>query len=460
MNYYADPLFWDKKFGPSNAFRLANYWSVVNEHLPQEIISKIRQKRLRRLLRHAYQNVPLYRDLYIQNGVSPSAVNSEEDLAYLPVVKKDDFRTYFQKQGDYAKNLGPSRRIAEVTSGSTGEPFRFFQDAEYRTERLALGARIWRWAKADVYAAKLLIAPESARKYYPNSVFLHPHFVKAKKREYLNQIQKLGIKFIFGSPLMTLDFLWEIDKLAGGTLRFEKAILGGHAVAPGVRGFLKERFGCEVFEFYASGETRMIGIECELHNGLHIQEDNLIVEIIDEENKIVPPGRVGRIVVTALSNEVMPFIRYELGDLGAILPNKCLCGKTSRLVLIEGRTNEALLLSPNGSGISPAVLRDILDKYFMYFQRYQLTQLSMECFELYLVPTKLYRREIGEEIASKIKKSIGNPVTLNVRCVDKLPSHTASGKFPQVSSRLWEDKFPASILRVSTLRSRISAIRN
>lgn len=447
-NYFSSPLFWDRTLGHRKALAFAEKWLAINEALPLDALQALRWPRLKRTIEHAVTNVPLYADLY--RGVSLGSLKDENDLRLLPRIKKDDFRRYAAGRRNTAGNVPAWRSETAQTSGSTGAPFRFFLDHAYRAEKIAMGNRIWRWAGADPYAKKLLCAPESARGYYPNLVFLHPHFIRARKKEYIETIRASGTKLIFGSPLMAFDLLWAIaeEGSGGGDLRFEKAVLGGHAVAPGIRKFLKERFGCETFEFYASGEVRMIGIECEAHNGLHLQEENMVVEIADEEGAPLPPGRAGKILVTSFSNDAMPFIRYELGDRGMMLAGACPCGRTSRRVFVEGRTGEALLVTPSGESVSPAVLRDTLDRYFDYFHRYQVVQKESDALLLRIVPTARHKPVVERRAVLELQKSIGSPVAIAIERVRDIPP-LPGGKFQYFVSPLWSKKFPEGMLAVS-----------
>ena len=457
FNYYSDPVFWDVRLGRNNAGRFAETWARLNESIPLSAIKVVRWPRLKHLIERAAEDVVLYAEEYARNGVSPRDIRSEEDLCRLPAIKKTDFKRYLSRHRDHSHKNAVWRAKEGLTSGSTGEPFRFFLDDAYSVERVAMGNRIWRWAGVEVQAPKILCAPESARNYYPNLVFLHPHFIQERKEDYINTIRASGARLIFGSPLMTFDLLRTIEEAGVNDIAFDVAVLGGHAVAPGLRKYFKERFGCEVFEFYAAGETRMIGIECEAHRGLHLQEETAVVEVVDERGLPLPLGKIGRVLVTSLNNQVMPFIRYDIGDIGVMLPGECPCGRTSRRIFVEGRTNEGLLVTPDGESLSPAVLRDILDAYFESFQRYQLVQTALQKFTLSLVPTNTYTPAMEREIAAKIKKAVGGSITLTINRRDSIPP-LPSGKFQYFVSNLWKKKFSPALFATPSLDERVSRL--
>ena len=452
-NYFISPLFWDKYLG-NFAFEYAKKWAEINEYLPLETIEKIRWPRFKELIKYARNNIPFYVEHWKKYSTILDNIKFEDDLRYLPIVTRGNLKSFLATGSNFIKNIPQWRYYTETTSGSTGEPLNFFFDNNYFIKNVVLGNRIWHWAEVDVLAPKLVCAPLSAIRYYPNSTLLDPRAVRVKKYEYVELIHSKKINLIFGSPIMTFDFLHSITE-EKNNLTFKAAVLGGHAVSKGIRQYLKENFNCETFEFYASTESRMISIECKEHDGLHIQEDGIIIEIVDEENRPLPPGKIGRVLITTLDNWIMPLIRYQLGDIGVILPKACKCGRTFRKMFVEGRTNEMLLLRPNGDSISPAELRDILDKYFQYFERYQLVQSNLKKFYFNIIPTSLYRNSIGVEAVQKIRSIIGKEASVTLNIKNKIPS-LPNGKFKYFVSNLWQKKFPTELLHIDDLKKRIS----
>lgn len=453
-NYFTDPLFWNKQLGNKYAQYFASLCADVNERAPLSLLKQIRWPRLKRLILLAHENVSLYQELYDQNRITPDNINSEKDLKLLPIVNKNDFRRYSPKDGFIAKNISPQRKRAGFTSGSTGQPFQYVRDNAEITEKTVLRNRFWKWTGADINAPKIFCSPESARNVCPNLIFLHPHFIRTRKKEYIKTIKTSGAKLLFGAAMTTFDLLWMLHKEKEQDIFFEKAILGGHTVTPGIRSFLLKNFGCTTFEFYGAGEVGIVAFECEMHRGLHIHEENIIVEIVNAYGLPVPDGIPGRIILTPLYNEVMPFIRYDIGDLGIMLPQICACGRTLRRLIVEGRTDECLLLGKNGESIAPSVLRDILDPYFPYFHRYQVIQDSIESFVINTVPTDIYDEEISRDIIKKIHQSIGYPAQISIHCVSEIKP-LPSGKFQYFISDLWKKTFPSHMLDPKNFEERI-----
>ncbi len=457
INYYRSPLGWDQTLGQRNSLRFAELCAGINEQLPVKALRTMRWPRLKRLLVHAYRSVPLYRKRFTAFGIDPGDLQSEAEFWKLPLVAKGDFRHYAPDRY-LAQELPVWRRKPGFTSGSTGEPFRYVRDLGYRLEQQALARRVWNWAGADVLAKKIHCS-STTRHVWPNMISLHPHSIQAKKQEYIEIIRRSGAELLYGFSLTVFELLWMLAEGRMTDVRFQKAILTGHTTAPGIRAFIQNHFNCEVFTYYAAVELGIIAIECEAHNGLHIQEENMIVEVADANGMPVPDGTVGEIIITSLSNEVMPFIRYDTGDLGALMPGRCPCGRTSRRLIVEGRSNEYLFVGPHGESICPGILRDVLDGYFDYFHRYQMVQEDLGVFMLNIVPTEHYTSDLNTRLIAEIQKASGYPILVRVKTVDVIPP-LPSGKFQYFVSNFWPRKFPAGMVVAPSLRAGTSVINH
>ncbi|MBN1151702.1 MAG: phenylacetate--CoA ligase family protein, partial [Dehalococcoidia bacterium] len=124
-------------------------------------------------------------------------------------------------------------------------------------------------------------------------------------------------------------------------------ISGAEQLLDHERALLTEVFGTNPFSKYSAFEVYEIASECSAHKGMHIQAEDIVVEVVNEDGSAAAPDRMGRVIVTNLHNYAMPFIRYELGDLAAIDPTPCECGRhLPRLVGIVGRMSE-LIVTPS-----------------------------------------------------------------------------------------------------------------
>ncbi len=458
VNYFSDPLSWDRKVDKRFIWNFANLCASVNEYRDLEKIRQTRWQRFHTILRHAYDTVPAYSRQYGSCEVDLSLIRSESDLPLLPSISKADFKRYFATGAAYHdKNLDPSLLVSSTTSGSTGEPFRFFIDPRYSVEKTTLRYRSWKRTGGSPFATKIYCGSQGARYAMPNSIPVDLRFIQTKRKEYSALIRNSKAKFLLGTPLSLFDLLWTLHE-EQTDITFQAAVVTGHVLAPGIRKFFMDRFNCPIFEYYGVGEIGPVASECEFHCGLHIQEENMIVEITDDKGKQVLPGEIGNILLTHLGNEVMPLIRYDIGDRGVILKEPCVCGRTSRRLLVEGRTGEHLLLSPRGESIYPTVLREVLDEYFDYFHRYQIVQKDFKSLALRIVPTSRFEKLLENEIIEKMKKSMASPMDIAVEHVDFIPPISKGGKFQYFISDLWSKKFPDGLFAVEPLEKRCKTI--
>jgi phenylacetate-CoA ligase len=124
---------------------------------------------------------------------------------------------------------------------------------------------------------------------------------------------------------------------------------------------------------YGSREFMLIGMECSQHKGYHISSDNLYVEVVDEQGRPAAPGETGRILVTDLHNDANPFIRYEIGDMGAMATEPCSCVLPFPLLArVEGRIQE-YLLTADGSRLTALFIPHLM-KEFVWVRGYQIEQ--------------------------------------------------------------------------------------
>lgn len=410
-----------------------------SQYFSAEVFKERRLPRLINLLKHSYCESKLYKDLFNSYGVSPNDLKNESDLYKFPVLNKSIFMknkpSYFLTSSIYSP-----RTWENTTSGSTGEPFRYFGDFKFNATQRANFYRPWRCSGIDPSEPTVHCSAPHASDFTPNTISLHPHYIERDKKDYIEKIKKSGAKIIRGYPLTNFELCQMLKREGCSDIKFSHAFLVGHVISKGVRDFFKQEFDCEVYMYYASMELGSIGAECEFHNGLHVNEENLIVEILDKNNNKIPDGKIGRIVVTSLLNEIMPFIRYDTGDLGLIMLGVCPCGRTLKRVLVEGR-REDLLIGANHQIIYPGIIRDILDEYFYAFERYQVIQTLENTITLNVVPAYGFASEILDEAVKNVSNCVGPTMKVQGYKVDSIKI-LPNGKFKYFISEYWEKRFP------------------
>jgi len=187
-------------------------------------------------------------------------------------------------------------------------------------------------------------------------------------------------------------------------------------------------FQCEFQDRYGCEEIGLIAAECKKQEGLHINTNDLYVEFIDKDGHPVAPGEPGNIVITDLSNYVMPFIRYKMNDVGILSDKMCSCGRTQPLIQkIEGRVAD-FLLTPEGHAISGISLTDHFGASIPGVAQIQLIQNKMDCLNLNIVKGDGFNDNSLNKIEILVQDFFGPTMKFNCDFVNKIPQEP-SGKY-------------------------------
>ena len=344
------------------------------EGLERQALERLQQERLTALVRHAVGHAPFYRRLYADVDTA------NVDLASLPVVTKADLMEHFDEAvtdrrlrlADLERHLGHVRGDelylgeyrAVVSGGTTGVR----GVAVYsRAEWLRCFAGFLRWGEM------MGVRPRLPRRLRVASI---------GTASPLHITTRLGMSASVGlHSVLRLDVRRPLSELTAALDAFQPELLVGYA---SVIGLLAEEQGLgklriapvwvattsevrtpatgnairaawdpELFDIYGSTEGGVMGVDCRHHKGMHLFEDLLLFENVDEEGRPVPDGTVGRrLLVTNLFNRTQPLIRYALSDMVAVDSQRCECGRTlRRVVALEGRAEEILrFLLADGAG--------------------------------------------------------------------------------------------------------------
>lgn len=384
---------------------LAGLMRNERRSLPELI--ELQNRKLRRLVEHAYEHVPLYRRLFQQAAVRPAEIQSAADLEKLPVIDKTLLRA--QPLEDLLdRRIGREALIEKHTSGSSGSPFRFFVDPSFDT-----------WCKAQY------LRPYITNGRTPFDRVLHfTAFPGAKPRRWFERIGLMRERTI-GSSLPVETLLTELCEQHVDIVQGYPSVLAGLAAAvernkpeyrkprlvftdselltDSVRMQIGQTFGVPVLDVFGAYETDNIGYECSEHSGYHLAIDCVAAEFV-RNGKAVAPGEEGHLVCTVLDNYAMPLIRYNLDDIAAASPDPCACGRGLPLMsVIEGRMVDRAVL-PDGSKVSPMQFLGKLDSIGELALEYQITQTALHEFRVTLVPRRELNMADRERVAHIIRQ--------------------------------------------------------
>jgi len=412
---------------------------------PREKILEYQWSELKKLLEHATTQVPFWRGEFNRLELNSRDIKSPQDLIKLPLITKEHIRS--RKQDMIADNYR-GKTWTKATGGSTGTPLELDYTPESYDWRVAITKRgygwagcedgvkqayIWGIAIGDVPPLKKLkedIHHNLLRQKYFNCF----DFTEEKMAECLEALNRYRPKIIVGytNPLFNFaNFIGSSNKL---NFRSHAVITAAEKMHEFQRAVLEEVFDCPAFHTYGSREFMLIASECEKHNGLHINAENLYVEIIKENGEPAHPGEMGHVVITDLHNYGMPFIRYKIGDMAIMSDKQCSCGRGLPLIDdIVGRSLD-MIKTLDGRYV-PGEFFPHLMKEFSGVERFQVIQNKIDQLDINIVKNESFGEKDFEFMKKEIMGVMGDGIELNFNFVNDIPL-TRTGKYRVTISNL------------------------
>ena len=345
------------------------YWNKELETMPEEALAELQLERLRGTLRQASKS-PHYSKVFTEKEIEPEKISRIEDIQQLPFTTKEDLRDQFP-YGLLSVDLQEVIRL-HSSSGTTGQAIVVFHNQNDIENWAALVSRCMYMTgvrREDVF--------QNLTGYglFTGGLGFHyggellgtltiPSGTGNTKRQ-IRLMQEFGTTAIHLIPsyaMRIMQVIEELDVDPKRDLKLRIAFLGAEPHSEEVRQRVERYFGLEAFNSYGLSEMNGPGVafECTEKRGMHIWGDAFLVEIINPDTlEPVKPGQEGELVLTTLTREAMPIIRYRTSDLTSILPGACPCGRThSRLDRIKGRTDDMLIIK--GVNIFPVQVEQAL----------------------------------------------------------------------------------------------------
>jgi len=407
-----------------------------SQYLSSEGIRGIQLTRLKALVNHAYENVPYYHKKFEQLGLKPTDIRTADDLTKLPILTKKDIRANFKDL--VAVNLPRKKMIPYSTGGSTGEPLQFYVTRENSAWGSAAAYRAYKWygyemgdkiaylwgAGRDLSAQRRMA--NQLRNLFFRRIYLDAFNMSETELNYfVSRFIKFKPKAIIAYASAAYLLARYVKQRGIGGITPEVIITQAEKLFAHQRQLIKDVFGCQVFDFYGSREVGGMASECPRHNGYHISAENVVIEFM-RANEPVPPGQVGKILVTDLTNYAMPFIRYENGDLGVPLDEACSCGINLPLMKsIEGRITDTLVIGDKFIS-SPALTLIFKD---LPIKQYQLIQEAEGKIVVKVVRGASYTDAHTEALRKLLRRYVGD-IEVKIMFLDSiLPPPSGKHRF-------------------------------
>ncbi|MEV0566532.1 hypothetical protein [Dactylosporangium sp. NPDC050588] len=404
--------------------------TLLRQYGTRSGLRRFQLRRLNRFLAHANAHVPYYR------GRLPRLAGVE-DLARLPLLTKAVMRATPSREF-VADGVDTGGCVEFSSSGTTGHRVTGWHDMNAHDYHMAACVRRFfatrRYLPWD-RLAHLKPFPMPGRLVEKVGLFRrHVILTTTPPADWVAGLLAYRPKVLIGYPVHLRELVRTMTEEQRAALRknLRLVLTESELLVPACRAMLEERLGVPVRDEYSAYETLNISFECH-RGGAHLAEDRVLVEIVAEDGTVLPDGEEGQVVVTAFGERAMPLVRYALGDLGAIQPDPCACGRRFRtLKLTSGRMNDAVVL-PDG--------RKVFGDVFLGVAMYEpgvaemfVRQDAAGTIRVHVVPDGTLAPEtVLAGAARTLRERAGGDLPLEMRLSDRIPL-TAGGKGQLVQS--------------------------
>ncbi|NLF46053.1 MAG: phenylacetate--CoA ligase [Syntrophomonadaceae bacterium] len=426
-----------------------SYWDKEKECMAREHLQNLQLRRLKETVYRAYAFVPAYKEKFDEAGIKPDDINTLDDIRKLPFTTKTDLRE------NYPFNLFavPMSEVIRIhsSSGTTGKP----TVVGYSRKDLDTWSELMARALCSAGANRYSVIQNS----YGYGLFtggLGVHYGAEKlgasvipssggntKRQVM-LMQDFGTTVLTCTPSYAL-FMAEVMNEMGISpqdLKLEAGIFGAEPWSEDMRVKIEEVLQIKAFDIY--GLSEIIGpgvaIECECKKGLHIAEDHFVAEIIDPvTEEVLPYGTAGELVITTLTKEALPMIRYRTRDLTTLSIEPCPCGRTHvRMQKVLGRSDDMVII--RGVNIFPSMVESVLLRiqgvspyYLLVVDRkgnLDFLEVHVEVSEEVFSDEIRKLEELGALITRELESALG--ISVKVRLVEPKSIERSEGKAKRV----------------------------
>jgi phenylacetate-CoA ligase len=338
--------------------------------MPIEERRQLQLKRLRDLVERVSEQSPLYRKQFKEHGVKPEDIKTLDDLRRLPFTVKDDLRESYP----FGFFSVPTKDVVRIhcSSGTTGKPVvsgYTHNDMETWNELMArtftCGGVTYRDVVHNAFGYGLFTGglgfDRGGRKIGATVVPLSGGI----NNRQIMLMEDFGATVLTCTPsyaLVLAETAAKMDVDVKTRLKLRVCLFGAEPSTEEMRIHIEEKLHLEAYETFGMGEVMGPGVsvECAFHNGMHMQDDHFLPEIIDPDTgETLPPGEQGELVITTLTKEAMPLIRYRTRDITRLNPDPCPCGRTAvRHFKLAGRTDDMLIIK--GVNVFPSQVEGVL----------------------------------------------------------------------------------------------------
>lgn len=425
---------------------------IYNRHaetMPRRQLEALQLERLKHVVRYCYDNVRLYHDRFDAAGIDPDKFKTLSDIKYIPPTTKDDLRDHYP----FGLFAVPRKQIVRIhaSSGTTGKP----TVVGYTKNDLDM----WSEVMARLIAAVGVGDEDVAQICFGYGLFtgaLGLHYglerlgsavvpsSSGNSEKQIMLMKDFGTTTLIATPTYAL-YLGELAAEMGYTpadFKLRVGLFGSEGSTPEMRAKIEEKLGLFATDNYGMSELIGPGVsgECEYRDGLHINEDHFFAEVVDPETLAEKSeGEVGELVITTMTKEALPLLRYRTRDLSRITYAPCKCGRTTaRMDKIMGRSDDMLKIK--GVNVFPSQIESVLmpmeqvSPHYMLYVRHEgytdTLEVKVELIDASLLERYSDLEHLTDMIHSRLRTVLG--IDAKVTLVQPKTIERFSGKAKRV----------------------------
>ena len=409
----------------------SQYWS-------RERLIEHQWSSFRRIFTHAYETCAYYHHKFRQAGITPADLRSSKDIQMVPMTTKEEIQENRDRM--ISSHYSKENLIQDMTGGSTGTPLQFYYDRDRLDSREAATLRHDRWAGWDIGGRRALLwgAPQDTkvsglfRSRVRDQILARRLILDASSLDEasMSQFAKDLIRY---QPATILAYANTLGLFAG-YLQAENItgisptaiISSAEVLTQENRRLIEKTFGCPVYDRYGSREFAVIASECSIHSGLHINAENLLLEVVTDRGPVI--GDNGEIVITDLSNLAMPMIRYRIRDMGHLMEETCQCSRGLPLLKLSAGRVTDFLVATNGKRVSGIVVATYVVTNISGIRQVQFVQHEGGSVTVNLVKGHDWSAQTMDKLKDRIRKFLGSEMQIEIAFRDRIPQER-SGKY-------------------------------
>ena len=412
-------------------FERTQFWSA-------DAIRELQWRQFRRLLQHAFDHCVFYRRTLAAAGIEPGDIRSLDDIHRLPTVTKQEIQ---ESLDDLIADNVATPLLKDMTGGSTGSPMVFYYDEDRLDSRNAAAIRHNRWTGWDIGdkmgvlwgSPRDLAEPPSMTARVRDWIldrcvvaFDASSIDDERMRAFHTRLHRHRPQFLLAYANTLALFARFVQREGLRPHRPRAIICSGEVLTDESRALIESTFGCRVFNRYGSREFSVIASECSHHEGMHVNAENLWVEVVTGGTPSVDTE--GEIIVADLKNLAMPLIRYRTRDVGVLKPSRCACGRGLPLMDLKGGRVTDFLVAVTGEKVSGIVLATYAITGVPGIRQVQFVQSRRDCVTARVVRGSAWSDDSARTLLARIRTFLGASMTIQLAFVEDIPFE-ASGKY-------------------------------